>query len=202
MIDSWRATWGQGDLPFYIVSLANFQARAEVPRNSDWAELREAQELTARTLRNSGQAMTIDIGDATDIHPRNKQEVGRRLALQALRKTYGQDIVASGPTLREVQIDGAVVRVRFADIGGGLATSDQQAPRGFALAGADRLFCWATSAVIEGDSIVLQADGLDRPVAVRYGWDINPDVNVVNAEGLPAATFRSDGWPMATGGRR
>lgn len=202
MIDSWRVSWGQGDLPFYIVSLANFQARSEAPRESDWAELREAQELTARMLRNSGQALAIDIGDAKDIHPRNKQEVGRRLALQALRKTYGQDVVAQGPTLREVQIDGATVRVRFADIGGGLATSDKQAPRGFALAGADRAFRWATSAVIEGDSVLLKADGLDRPVAVRYGWDINPDVNVVNAEGLPAAPFRSDGWPMATGGRR
>jgi sialate O-acetylesterase len=202
MIDSWRSAWGQGDLPFYIVSLANYQARSEVPRASDWAELREAQELTARMLRNSGQAMTIDIGSATTIHPLNKQEVGRRLALQALRKTYGHDVVASGPTLHEVQIDGATVRVRFDDIGGGLVTSDTAAPRGFALAGADRIFRWATSATIDGDTVVLQADGLDHPVAVRYGWDINPDVNLVNAEGLPAATFRSDGWPMATGGRR
>jgi sialate O-acetylesterase len=202
MVDSWRSSWGQGDLPFYIVSQANFLARSDCPRDSDWAELREAQELTARTLRNSGLAMTIDIGDAKNIHPRNKQEVGRRLALQALRKTYGQNIVADGPTLREVQIDGATVRVRFADLGGGLATSDKQAPRGFALAGVDRSFHWATSAVIEGDTVVLKADGLNHPVAVRYGWDINPDVNLTNAEGLPAATFRSDGWPMVTGGRR
>ena len=124
------------------------------------------------------------------------------VALQALHKTYGQDVVASGPTLREVQIDGATARVRFNDIGGGLAASDGQALRGFALAGADRVFRWATSAVIDGDAVVLQADGVEQPVAVRYGWDINPDVNLVNAEGLPAATFRSDGWPMATGGRR
>lgn len=202
MVDSWRSAWGQGDLGFYIVSLANYQGRAEVPRDSDWAELREAQDLTARLLRHAGQAMAIDIGDAKDIHPRNKQEVGRRLALQALRGTYGKDVVASGPTLRAVAIDAGTVRVRFADIGGGLATSDTQAPRGFALAGADRAFRWATSAVIDGDSVVLKAEGIDRPVAVRYGWDINPDVNLVNAEGLPAVPFRSDAWPMATGGRR
>ncbi len=202
MIDSWRSAWGQGDLPFYIVSLANFRDRVTAPRESDWAELREAQELTARMVRNSGLAMAIDIGDAKDIHPRNKQEVGRRLALQALSKTYGHDVVASGPTLREVQIDGGTVRVRFNDLGGGLATSDGQAVRGFALAGADRVFHWATSAVIAGDTVVVQAEGVEQPVAVRYGWDINPDVNLVNAAGLPAVTFRSDGWPMVTGGKR
>jgi sialate O-acetylesterase len=202
MIDSWRSAWAQGDLPFYIVSLANFRDRVEQPRENDWAELREAQDLTARSVRQAGLALAIDIGDIKDIHPKNKQEVGHRLALQALRQTYGKDIAAQGPVLAECVIDGAEVRLRFAELGGGLATSDGKPPRGFALAGADHVFQWAEQARIDGAWVVLKAASVPEPVAARYGWDINPDVNLMNQAGLPAVPFRTDGWAMTTDGRR
>lgn len=202
MIDSWRTAWAQGDLPFYIVSLANFRDRAEQPREHEWAELREAQDLTARRLRQSGLALAIDIGDAKDIHPVNKQEVGRRLALQALRQTYGKEVVAQGPTLAECVIDAAEVRLRFADLGGGLATSDGKPLRGLALAGADRVFHWATEVRIEGAWVVAKSANVSQPVAARYGWDINPDINLINQAGLPAVPFRTDAWPGITSGRR
>jgi sialate O-acetylesterase len=136
-------------------------------------------------------AVIIDIGDAANIHPSNKQEVGRRLALAALGTVYGQDIVYSGPIYDSMQVAGPNVRLKFKHVGSGLATQDDAAPRGFAVAGEDGRFVWA-SARIEGDEVVVWSDGVPRPAAVRYAWADNPDCNLCNKEGLPASPFRTD----------
>jgi sialate O-acetylesterase len=191
MIQDWRRTWNNPQFAFHFVQLANFTARLPEPADSDWAELREAQ-MAALSLPRTGFAMAIDIGDANDIHPRNKREVGRRLALSALAKTYGQSITYSGPVFESVRLDGATARVRFRHAQG-LRTSDGRPPTGFSIAGDDRRFVWA-KAHIQGDEIVLQ-NPTGAPVAgIRYGWANNPGVNVVNGAGLPMSPFRTDNW--------
>ncbi|MEZ0325389.1 MAG: sialate O-acetylesterase [Fimbriimonas sp.] len=195
MIQDWRNRWGQGNFPFYFVQLANFTARNELPVESDWAELREAQSITLR-LPNTGQAVTIDIGEANDIHPRNKREVGRRLALNALARTYGVKVAFSGPVFESAVAEGNKMRLRFSHAEG-LRSSDEGPLVGFAVAGADRKFKWAR-ADVEGDTIIVRSPEVARPVAVRYGWSNNPGVNLVNGAGLPASPFRSDDWPGVT----
>lgn len=197
MIESWRNAWGQGDFPFLFVQLANFMAVQEAPvENSAWAELREAQTLTLK-LPNTAMASAIDIGEATDIHPRNKQEVGRRLALGALKVVYGRDIVATGPTFGTMEVQGRRVVVRFKSVGGGLVPAEGEALKGFAIAGKDREFVWA-DAVIDGATVILSSEQVAEPVAVRYGWANNPIGNLYNIKGLPANPFRSDDWPGIT----
>jgi sialate O-acetylesterase len=195
LIRDWRRAWGLGDLPFDFVQLANFMARPEQPGESEWAELREAQAM-ALVEPNTGMATAVDIGEAGDIHPLNKQEVGRRLALVALARTYGQAIEYSGPVYRSHAAKGAKVRLRF-DHAAGLAPRDGTAIKGFAVAGGDRHFVWA-QALIDGDSIVVWSDTVPKPVAVRYAWADNPDANLVNGAGLPAPPFRTDDWPGIT----
>ncbi|MBN2451809.1 MAG: sialate O-acetylesterase [Lentisphaeria bacterium] len=197
MIRNWRTVWAQGDFPFYFVQLANFMKPQDDPnRSSSWAELREAQAMTL-TLPNTGMACIIDIGEADDIHPRNKQDVGLRLALCALAGTYAhRDLVCSGPTFREMTREGQALRLRFDHGGGGLAVRGDTLT-GFAIAGADQRFVRAT-ARIDGDSVLVQAPELAEPVAVRYGWADNPPCNLYNREGLPAVPFRTDRWPEAT----
>lgn len=197
MMENWREKWGY-DYPFYWVQLANFMAEAPVPRESAWAELREAQTL-ALDLPQTGQAVTIDIGDPGDIHPRNKQEVGRRLALNALAKDYGRtNIVWSGPTYASSAIEGNRITVTFDTYGSELAVRNKYGYiEGFAVAGADRVFHWA-KAWIEDGKVVVCSDAVDRPVAVRYAWSDDPQTNLFNTEGLPAAPFRSDDWPGIT----
>jgi sialate O-acetylesterase len=199
LIRDWRHSWGQGDFPFHFVQLANYTARLDAPGDSPWAELREAQTM-ALQLPNTGMALTIDIGEANDIHPKNKQEVGRRLALQALAKQYGIDVAFRGPSYREFQVVEDAVRVRF-DNAKGLKTVDGRPPAGFALAGEDHQFHWA-NATIEGDTIVLRSPQVPKPVAVRYAWANNPDVNLYNEAALPAEPFRTDDWPGVTVGKR
>ena len=197
MMENWREKWGY-DYPFYWVQLANFMAEAPVPCESAWAELREAQTL-ALDLPQTGQAVTIDIGDPGDIHPRNKQEVGRRLALNALAKDYGRtNIVWSGPTYASSAIEGNRITVTFDTYGSELAVRNKYGYiEGFAVAGADRVFHWA-KAWIEDGKVVVCSDAVDRPVAVRYAWSDDPQANLFNTEGLPAAPFRSDDWPGIT----
>ena len=190
MISDWRKRFEVGDFPFYIVQLANFMDTTSDPVQSGWAELREAQLLTAMNTPNCGVAVSIDIGDAKDIHPRNKQDVGRRLALQALHKTYGKNIVYEGPRYKAITIDGDKIRVQFDSIGGGLMVRGDQLT-GFAIAGADGKFSHA-KALIDGDSIVVSADGIAEPKTVRYGWANNPAATLFNKDGLPASPFRSD----------
>lgn len=188
MIRDWRTNFGQ-DLGFYFVQLANFQARNAQPQESQWAELREAQTMTL-ALPRTGMATIIDVGEAGDIHPKNKLDVGHRLALAALTTEYGQKIEDSGPILQSFERENDGIRVRFAHAAG-LKTSDGAAPRGFAIAGSDKKWRWA-SARIEGDSVILSNSDVPNPTQVRYGWAENPDVNLYNSTDLPAVPFRTD----------
>lgn len=188
LIRDWRARFGQ-DLGFYFVQLANFHARGEQPQESEWAELREAQTLTL-SVPHTGMATIIDIGEANDIHPKNKLDVGKRLALVALKEEYGQKIESSGPMLQSVKFEGAKVRVQFAHAAG-LKTRDGAAPRGFAIAGESKKWTWA-DARVEGDSVVLSSATVPNPTQVRYGWAENPNVNLYNSAALPAVPFRTD----------
>ncbi len=200
MIADWRKLWNAKDFYFGIVSLANFQSPPPEPAESAWAELREAQTLTARMPLN-GQAMAIDIGDAKDIHPKNKQDVGRRLALWALASTYGKKIEFSGPVYKSMKVEGNKIRLSFDHLGGGLVTKGG-ALKTFAIAGEDKKFHWA-DAVIDGDAVVVSSKDVPAPVAVRYAWANNPEgCNLYNKEGLPAEPFRTDTWPGCTAAAR
>ncbi|NII82273.1 MULTISPECIES: sialate O-acetylesterase [unclassified Pedobacter] len=200
MIKDWRQKWAQGDFPFYYVQLANFMQVDNVPVESAWAELREAQQKTL-ALPNTGMATIIDIGDAKDIHPKNKQEVGRRLALIALAKTYGQKINYSGPVYQSNKIEGKQILLTFVNSQNGLKAADGAALTGFAIAGADKKFYWA-KASIRGNQIIVSSDQVANPVAVRYAWGNNPVCNLVSNDGLPASPFRTDTWPGLTFGKK
>jgi sialate O-acetylesterase len=193
MIQSWREAWQHGDLPFFWVQLANFMAvNDDPPAESNWAVLREAQSA-ALALPNTGQAIIIDIGEADDIHPRNKQDVGGRLALAARKVAYGEDVVYSGPTFRECEFRDGRATIWFDHVGSGLVARGG-ALRGFAVAGPDGRFIWA-DARIDGDRVVVWSDSVSDPAAVRYAWANNPAAaNLYNAEGLPAGPFRTDRW--------
>ena len=195
VIENWRKDWGQ-DFPFYFVQLANFMQVSPNPVDSDWAELREAQ---ARTLSvaNTGMAVIIDKGDANDIHPKDKQAVGHRLALVARANTYGEQIPYSGPVYRSYQVDGDKIILSFDHTDGGLKSSDGKALQGFAIAGRDHKFHWA-KAEIQGDKIVVSSPEVSYPVAVRYAWANNPVCNLYNGAGLPASPFRTDDWKGGT----
>jgi sialate O-acetylesterase len=192
LIRGWRQSWGEGDFPFLVVQLPNFGARQEKPGEDVWAELREAQ-LKALQLPNTGLAVTIDLGEANNLHPHNKAGVGHRLALWALGTTYHKDIIYSGPLYHSMQIETNRVRIHFTHLGGGLEAHGA-ALKGFAIAGADHVFHWA-DAVIEGNAVVVSSPEVPSPVAVRYAWAGNPDCNLYNKAGLPASPFRTDDWP-------
>ncbi len=197
MIKCWREAWGQGDFPFLWVQLANFMKRQPEPGDSAWAELREAQTMTL-SLPHTGQALAIDIGEANDIHPRNKQDVGIRLCLAAQYIHYGdRDVVASGPTYKAMTVSGSKVTITFTNIGGGLVSKDGLPLSGFAVAGPDRKFHWA-QARISGSTVIVSSDAVENPVAVRYAWADNPPATLYNAAGLPAGPFRTDDWPGIT----
>jgi sialate O-acetylesterase len=196
MIEDWRRTWGQSDSPFLFVQLANFQERKPDPGDSDWAELREAQSMTL-SLPNTGMAVIIDIGEAGDIHPKNKQDVGKRLALNALAKVYDKDVVYSGPIFKSMRLKDGKIALSFNHVDGGLMTPSGEPLKGFAIAGADKKFVWA-NAEINGKRILVWSDDVKEPVAVRYAWAINPECNLFNSVGLPASPFRTDDWPGVT----
>jgi sialate O-acetylesterase len=191
LIADWRAKWNQGDFPFLYVQLANFMEAREDPCESDWAELREAQ-LKTLSVSNTAMAVAIDIGEWNDIHPLNKEDVGKRLAIAAQRLAYGDNnIVHSGPIYKSMKIDGDKIILTFTDTGGGLITRGGNELKHFAIAGADNRFVWA-KAKIEGDKVIVWNDDITGPVAVRYGWADNPEgANLYNREGLPASPFRT-----------
>ena len=195
MIRDWRKAWGYS-FPFYIVQIANFMAPQTGPEESSWAFLRDAQKETAEHLEHAGLAVTIDIGEADDIHPRNKYDVGKRLALQALAKTYGRELVFEGPMVQTYTVRGCEIEIAFRSAEG-LTTSDGKAPAGFWIAGSDHVFHPA-EARIEGEKVVVFSPGVEFPVAVRYAWGNNPSCNLVNAAGLPASPFRTDDWLQLT----
>jgi sialate O-acetylesterase len=200
MIQDWRRSWEQGDFPFLFVQLANYGRRQPQPSESAWAELREAQ-LMALSLPKTAMAVIIDIGEANNIHPKNKQDVGGRLALAALAVAYGRDVVYSGPIYDSMSIEGDKIRIRFKHTDGGLVAKGEEGLKGFSIAGEDRKFVWA-EARIENDTVVIWNDQVPHPVAVRYAWADNPECNLYNKAGLPASPFRTDDWPGVTVNKR
>lgn len=196
LIEDWREQFEQSDMPFLFVQLANFMDVQEDPgEESAWAELREAQTMTL-SVPHTAMAVTIDIGEAHDIHPRNKLDVGERLARAALAKTYGRNVVYSGPQFVGVRRDGKTMRVLFDHVGSGLVAKGGDL-RGFTIAGPDGRFVWA-DARIEDNMVVVSSPQVDDPRAVRYAWANNPRANLYNVEGLPAIPFRTDDLPGVT----
>ena len=193
MIEGWRTASNQPDMQFGIVQLPNHGAIPTQPGESGWAEVRESELKTSQELPGVGLAVTIDVGDPKDLHPHRKAEVGQRLALWALGATYKQPIVYSGPIYKSMEVEQNKIRIRFTDIGAGLEARGGDL-RGFAIAGADRKFYWA-SAVIDGDSVIVSSPQVSSPVAARYAWGDSPECNLFNRDGLPASPFRTDTWP-------
>ncbi len=171
------------------------QVKSE-PEENAWAEMREAQ-MMALSIPNTGMAVKIDIGDANDIHPKNKQDVGYRLALIAKKIAYGQNIVYSGPIYKYMKVESNKVRLYFEHTESGLIAKDGEPLTGFAIAGEDRKFVWVKS-IIDGNNVVVYNEKVLNPVAVRYAWADNPICNLYNKEGLPASPFRTDDWPGIT----
>jgi len=192
LIADWRQKWNQGDFPFLYVQLPNFMEAKDKPSNSNWAALREAQ-LKTLAVPNTAMVVAIDLGEWNDIHPLNKEDVGRRLALAAQKVAYGDEkVVYSGPIYQSMKIEGNKIILTFIDTGSGLVAKDGGELEYFAIAGADKKFVWA-KAKIEGNNVVVWNDQVANPVAVRYGWADNPEgANLYNKEGLPASPFRTD----------
>ncbi|MEI6425208.1 MAG: sialate O-acetylesterase, partial [Lentisphaerota bacterium] len=203
MISDWRRRWGQGDFPFIQVQLAGFHGIPKNPGDDTWAELREAQAFTADKIANVHLSTAIDIGMSNFIHPKNKQEVGRRLGLVAMAMVYDAKIAYNGPVLKKMEIMGANVVLTFDQFGGDLVSRNQVKPgsvSGFAIAGADHVWHWADAA-IRGDTIVVSCPQIQNPVAVRYAWSSNIACDFYNQAGLPAFPFRTDDWPLMTDGK-
>jgi sialate O-acetylesterase len=199
MIRGWRTAWKEQDFPFLIVQLPN-QGHSPEFADSWWAELREAQLFTVRNVPNTGLAVTIDVGEAGNLHPPRKEEIGQRLALWALATTYKNKVAYSGPLYKDMQVLGKEVHINFDFVGGGLQAI-RETLQGFTIAGADKKFHRAT-ARIEGSSVVVSSPEVDVPVAVRYAWADSPQCNLFNGEGLPASPFRTDDWPGTTFSKR
>jgi sialate O-acetylesterase len=202
LITNWRQDWGQGDFPFYYVQLASYgkymkktssgQPDLAVPPDSNWPRLREAQSMTL-SLPNTGMAVAMDIGEVDNIHPKNKQDVGKRLALWAFAKDYGfKDIIYSGPLYKNIKIENDKARIYFNCTGSGLMTKGDSI-KGFAIAGADKKFVWAI-AKIDGDMVLVWSEQVKNPATVRYGWSDWSNGNLYNKEELPALPFRTDDW--------
>ncbi|WP_347841302.1 sialate O-acetylesterase [uncultured Draconibacterium sp.] len=199
LINDWRTQWNQGQFPFLFVQLANYMKATQQPEESEWAELREAQSLTLE-LPNTGMASAIDIGEADDIHPRNKQDVGNRLALNALKTAYNKELVHTGPTYQSVEFKDGKAYISFKVTGDGLAVKDKYGyVKAFTIAGDDRKFYWAKAEIINKNTVVVYSYAVKNPVAVRFGWANNPDdINLYNLNELPANPFRTDSWPGIT----
>ncbi len=192
LIADWRRLFRQPNLPVYIASLPAFMQRRDQPGTDGWSDLREAQALAARTVPHTGLAVTVDTGDADDIHPTEKKPVGERLALLALRDVYGKDVVAQGPEFVRAEPIPGGLRLHFKHTDGGLVVKGDKLGE-FSVAGADRTWHWA-EARIEGDTVLVSSPAVKSPVAVRYAWQANPLATLFNAAGLPAAPFRTDDW--------
>ena len=199
LIKDWRNHWNQGEFPFFFVQLANFMKADSLPKESDWAELREAQSMTL-SLPNTGMAVTTDVGEALDIHPKDKQTVGRRLALSALKVAFKQDLIYTGPVYKSMIISGDKVILTFDETGEGLKIKDKYGyVKGFAIAGEDHKFYWATANLTGKNTIQVSVPEVTKPASVRYGWGNNPDdANLYNSADLPASPFRTDKWKGIT----
>ena len=198
MINTWRQHWQQGDFPFYWVQLADFKQEAPEPRDSAWAELREAQTMTL-SLPNTGQAVIIDAGEGRDIHPRDKETVANRLARIALARDYDIEIAWQSPSYDSMRIDGNVVSIQLKHVSaGGLHTFDVYEVMGFEIAGEDQKFVWAEAKLEGKNKVTVSSPQVLKPVAVRYAWGDNPVVNLQDRNGLPVTPFRTDDWPGVT----
>jgi sialate O-acetylesterase len=209
LITDWRGRW-KNDFTFLGVGLANIGDRFPMPTDNGWSEVRDGVASTTSALPNAGMAEAIDIGTAHNIHPPDKLDLGKRLAAQALHLAYGQNIVSSGPRFDSMAVEGSKIRVKYKDLGTGLilavspfVSNDQpndnpalstDAPLSFDIAGADKKWVVA-QAKIDGNDVLVWNDGVPAPVAVRYGWAQNPQVNLYNKEGFPAVPFRTETWP-------
>ena len=199
MIDSWRKEWSQGDFPFYWVQLADFKAEKAEPGDSDWAELREAQTMTMTRLPKTGEAVIIDIGEGKDIHPKNKVDVGRRLARWALVNDYGiQGIAPRSPIYKSMEKQAGKIVLTFEHVSGGWRPFDVNEPRGFTIAGEDKKFVHAQAKLLPTGQIEIWSDAVKEPASVRYAWADNPICNMFSAAGLPLTPFRTDDWPGVT----
>ena len=199
MIQNWRDEFAQGDFPFYWVQLADFLAEKPEPGDSSWAELREAQTMTMKRLPNTGEAVIIDIGEGKDIHPKNKVDVGRRLARWALAETYKvPGIAARSPIYKSMEKSGDKIVLTFENVTGGWRPFDVNEPRGFAIAGEDKKFVWASAKILPDGRIEVSSAAVKEPASVRYGWADNPVVNMYSQAGLPLTPFRTDDWPGVT----
>jgi sialate O-acetylesterase len=202
MIADWRQRFGQGDFPFYFVQLAPYRYDGNPPEFL--AELWDAQVKTLATAPRTGMAIITDVSNVKDIHPKNKQDVGRRLALWALAKDYGKaDVVYSGPIYDAMAVQGHKVRIKFKHAGGGLVAKDDKPLTHFTIAGADQKFYPAT-AIIDGETLVVSCDPsvVASPVAVRFAWSDTAEPNLCNKAGLPASPFRTDDFPLLTRDRK
>jgi sialate O-acetylesterase len=194
VINTWRQQWAPGNFPFLFVQLANYMAAKDQPGESSWAMTREAQ-LKTMAVPNTGMAVITDIGEWNDIHPLNKEDVGKRLALWAQKLAYGdKKVVYSGPLYQSMTKQGNKIVLQFSSTGSGLLAKGNSELKYFAIAGADKKFVWA-KATIEGSKVVVWSEQVPDPVAVRYAWADNPEgANLYNKEGLPASSFRTDDW--------
>ena len=195
-IGDWRSVFGQGDFPFFIVSLPRFSPRSAVPTDDGWADIRESQAIAAEAVPDSCLVVTIDTGEADNIHPKLKEPVGDRLAFCALAKSYHRHVVYSGPTLKRVDRRPGEVRLRFANTAGGLVVKGAKLAE-FSIAGDDRKFHWA-DARISGNEVIVSSPDVPHPIEVRYAWQSNPEATLFNGAGLPAGPFRTDTWPLIT----
>ena len=202
MIKAWRERWGQGDFPFGIIQLPNYRAIKPEPEESAWSFIREAQRRTAVSVKNVGLIVTIDIGEANDIHPRNKLDVGKRMARWAMKDVYGRSIV-NAPVVVKAETKGSTVVLTYADVGTGLRIRDGDKLEEFAIAGDDKKWFWADAKIVGKNKVEVSSPNVPVPKAVRYAFNSNPKrPNLTNDSGLPASPFRTDDWPDPTAGRR
>jgi sialate O-acetylesterase len=196
MVRDWRKRWNRGDFPIHTVQLSSYRPPRAEPGESNWAAFREVQTQLLTIVPNSGMAVTIDIGNADDIHPLTKADVGRRLALVALAKTYGRQIEYAGPWYERMEIKDNKVVLHFTQVGCGLVAKGGEPLKRFAIAGTDQKFIWGDARIVDR-TVEVSSPQVPKPVAVRYAWDINPDgCNLYNTSGLPASPFRTDDWKL------
>ncbi|HEU4387219.1 MAG TPA: sialate O-acetylesterase [Blastocatellia bacterium] len=203
MIRAWRDRWGQGNFPFGIVQLPNYRQSKSDPADEPWSHIREAQRRTALSIPGGGLIVTIDIGEASDIHPQNKLDVGKRMCRWALADVYSRKITRTGPMCRSARVSGSKIVLTFADVGTGLRIRDGERLDEFAIAGADHKWYWAEAKIIAKDRVEVWSSAVPQPLAVRYAFNNNPKhPNLTNETGLPASPFRTDDWPGPTDGKR
>jgi sialate O-acetylesterase len=202
MIRSWRERWGLATLPFGIIQLPNYRRQNPEPEDSAWSHVREYQRRSAMADKNNGLIVTIDIGEANDIHPKNKLDVGKRMAIWALRNVYGRRLTEA-PTLTSYRIEGNKIVLTFKDVGTGLKIKSGDKLNEFVIAGADQKWHWAEAKIIGKNRVEVWSSAVPGPQAVRYAFNANPkDPNLTNDSGLPASPFRTDNWPDPTAGKR